>query len=1427
MAVISGTGSVELPQGHVLEGLTVYGKSVQDGTPTPDAPVEVRSVRGRNLANIVRFGAYNGTLTELDNGYRFVVSSAANSTYMAFFMPMPDSGDYYFSLKSAQVSFYRICVGETSVLDSVGSDFAKFKNSFNASPNFTLTVPASEQPYMVMLIYTGNNVAAGTVIDLTDIQLERGSAPTHYAPYGCVAAVARGKNLWDEEWELGSFNTTTGANINNKQQIRAKNKITVMPGATYFVNSPSYVWMIFFDGNNQVITEKPTGNYASSGNSIGVGTGGYAKSVVMPASCRSIRFYCQIMYGTTYNNDICINVSDPDFNGQYEPYHESVSYIDLQGEELCSLPDGTQDVLTVDASGHAVIEKRVGVNVLSGGALNVSNQSWLVNLSPYPDASGSGSYGDTANILCSHMPAATRGAVTTGTAAGISFQGQSNTGVWMNAGDSSITTVALANAWLTANPVIVVYPLKTPYTIDLGYIELPDVRGASTLSVIAEVEPQIDVELQPYSVAGGGASMNGRNLLRFTESPTYAGNNNTANRQIGWCRWNASGTVARTDEGIKYTQDLSTSLGGFVIPLVSETLLQGGADEVLTLSFLYRGTLTGTTQIYMLANTGGNVRRYSDVSFVESETDWQMFEQTLYFPTLGTRYGTSILIPYTAVAGAWLEVKDGTMKLEYGTTATPWRPAPEDTDQPSDLVYASEGVDLGDTSGDKLVANINLAGDTAKISASHVEINGQATFTAIKQYSDAAYDASGAATGAVNALKTDLASASGTTVIDGGHISTNSLTVGHVSGLQGTLDGKASTTDVANAAKTATNYIEANPTDGIKVHDSGDVTTFVQIASGVIDFVRSGVSAMKMWMDNSVAKVRVGLETAGHSVFSPEGMEVFTDADTSVASFGSASRIGKAYDPDATDNESHMKLDYHSLQLVDKSNSTYFHVSDRLDRSGTCLVTEVFVVGNSNVSVGSVDVYMTPSLHTLHNTGLGSGEIIGVESVQGDGVTFSSERVYDGDIRATPSDLTKLVDGFKITVIYETNSSLAKAYTAGVRSSNPAYSNYPGAMSFAEGVGGVASGTASHVEGVDLGSDYGTQLMSTGLASHAEGINSEASGNGSHAEGFRAAARGIYSHAEGTGTAASGSASHAEGYVAAASGDYSHAEGYETAATGRCSHAEGRDTNARGLASHAQNRGTVALAAYQTVLGQYNVEDAKTVTFTGDGNRITFSFVVSKFSDFISITVDDVDVMGKVTRSTSPYTGTDTLVSVIFKEADTPADGAIVKVKYSPGDYALIIGNGTNDNYRSNALAVKWNGDVEIDDGRIEISDSGWQTLPLNGNAFKVFNGDASYTPMYRKVNGIVEVTGGVSPLTAQTLGETGVTIGTLPTGFRPASNRTVQVICQGSGRKLWLMRIDSSGVVSAQRMRDMGSTSYQSMSTTEWMIFTATFLAG
>lgn len=236
--------------------------------------------------------------------------------------------------------------------------------------------------------------------------------------------------------------------------------------------------------------------------------------------------------------------------------------------------------------------------------------------------------------------------------------------------------------------------------------------------------------------------MNGRNLLRFTGHPTYAGDNTAANRQNGWCRWNSAATIERTSEGIKYTHNAaSSSLSGFVVPLISETLLQGGEDEVLTLSFQYRGNLTGKTALYLLANTGGNVQRRTNVELVSSETEWRTFTDTVYFPTLGTRYATALLVPYSG-GDTWLEIKDGTMKLEYGTTATPWRPAPEDTEQPSDLVYASEGVDLGDTSGlatdadAQQYASDAQAAATAAAAADATRKAGAAE-TAAKGYADA------------------------------------------------------------------------------------------------------------------------------------------------------------------------------------------------------------------------------------------------------------------------------------------------------------------------------------------------------------------------------------------------------------------------------------------------------------------------------------------------------------------------------------------------------------------------------------------------------------------------------------------------------------------------------------------------------------------
>jgi len=65
----------------------------------------------------------------------------------------------------------------------------------------------------------------------------------------------------------------------------------------------------------------------------------------------------------------------------------------------------------------------------------------------------------------------------------------------------------------------------------------------------------------------------------------------------------------------------------------------------------------------------------------------------------------------------------------------------------------------------------------------------------------------------------------------------------------------------------------------------------------VFELVRIGVSWFKLWVESGAAKLRLGREDSGHLMLDANGMDVRTDASTSVASFGSSARVGKTNGP--------------------------------------------------------------------------------------------------------------------------------------------------------------------------------------------------------------------------------------------------------------------------------------------------------------------------------------------------------------------------------------------------------------------------------------------------------------------------------------------------------------------------------------------------
>ena len=163
-----------------------------------------------------------------------------------------------------------------------------------------------------------------------------------------------------------------------------------------------------------------------------------------------------------------------------------------------------------------------------------------------------------------------------------------------------------------------------------------------------------------------------------------------------------------------------------------------------------------------------------------------------------------------------------------------------------------------------------------------------------------------------------------------------------------------------------------------------------------------------------------------------------------------------------------------------------------------------------------------------------------------------------------------------------------------------------------------------------------------GTNSVAVGNQTTASGNYSFAEGNTTIASGEGAHTEGYNTTASGSYSHAEGYGSEAIQSYAHAEGAYTTASGYRSHAEGHDTTASGNNSHAEGSHTEASGKYSHTEGNYTKATHKSQHVEGEYN----------IADSSTATADN------------------------------------------RGTYVHIVGNGTADDKRSNALTLTWGGDL-------------------------------------------------------------------------------------------------------------------------------------
>ena len=125
-------------------------------------------------------------------------------------------------------------------------------------------------------------------------------------PFNGTGLKTVGFNQWDEETKLGYYQRSTGRYFYADNQLCSVNMVKVFPNTEYYAKNIETV--IFFDCNSNYIRVEIIDS---------------TKLFTTPNDCCYIELNLGSPYGTTYNNDACVNISDAEKNGTYEPYQSN------------------------------------------------------------------------------------------------------------------------------------------------------------------------------------------------------------------------------------------------------------------------------------------------------------------------------------------------------------------------------------------------------------------------------------------------------------------------------------------------------------------------------------------------------------------------------------------------------------------------------------------------------------------------------------------------------------------------------------------------------------------------------------------------------------------------------------------------------------------------------------------------------------------------------------------------------------------------------------------------------------------------------------------------------------------------------------------------------------------------------------------------
>lgn len=187
--------------------IALKGNTSQDGTPTPDAPVEVNTVTGRQEINIVGKNIFDYSVTEIGKAW----NNSSNSARAVAYTPVIPNAKYTVSFTGSGVDsvgcFFKVNKTDTTIVDNI----------YTISGARTFTIPATAN--WIGIQYNKTNIQMSDVKNIK-LQIEKGEQATAYEPYQSQSyELDLGKNLFNYVDNLKTDWRGLTSTINNDGSI--------------------------------------------------------------------------------------------------------------------------------------------------------------------------------------------------------------------------------------------------------------------------------------------------------------------------------------------------------------------------------------------------------------------------------------------------------------------------------------------------------------------------------------------------------------------------------------------------------------------------------------------------------------------------------------------------------------------------------------------------------------------------------------------------------------------------------------------------------------------------------------------------------------------------------------------------------------------------------------------------------------------------------------------------------------------------------------------------------------------------------------------------------------------------------------------------------------------------------------------------------